>query len=200
MTLDCELPAYIGRRQPPLPVSGVMQIPMGSRVTVRAGAANKDLVRVQVGTLVDDRSAPLQTCSDGSDLAADHRGFSYALPPLMKDTTLLFTLTDTDGIEPRAGAAGVGALARPAAANGRATGRHRHGHHAAGPNAGRRPDHRRLRHRPGVVRARGRPAETGPPHDRRVPDRPRITPRISTRRRGAGGARVGLEAGPEAAW
>ena len=36
MTLDCELPAYIGRKQPPLPVTGVMQIPMGSRVTVRA--------------------------------------------------------------------------------------------------------------------------------------------------------------------
>ena len=29
MTLDCELPAYIGRRQPPMPVSGVMQIPDG---------------------------------------------------------------------------------------------------------------------------------------------------------------------------
>ena len=102
MTLDCELPAYIGRRQPPLPVSGVMQIPMGSRVTVRAGAANKDLVRVQVNAVVDDRSCRrrLQTAQEAM-LAADRRGFSYALPPLMKDTTLLFTLTDTDGIKGR---------------------------------------------------------------------------------------------------
>ena len=34
-------------------------------------------------------------------MAADRRGFSYALPPLVKDTTLLFTLTDTDGIKGR---------------------------------------------------------------------------------------------------
>ena len=39
MTLDCELPAYIGRKEPPLPVSGVMQIPAGSRVTVRAAVS-----------------------------------------------------------------------------------------------------------------------------------------------------------------
>jgi hypothetical protein len=35
------------------------------------------------------------------ELAADRRGFSCALEPLMTDTTLLFTLTDTDGIESR---------------------------------------------------------------------------------------------------
>jgi hypothetical protein len=100
MTLDCELPAYIGRREPPLPVSGVMQIPAGSRVTVRAAAANKDLVQVRVHGVVDDRPVPPRVLK-GSDLAADHRGFSYALGPLLKDTTLLFTLTDSDGIRGR---------------------------------------------------------------------------------------------------
>ncbi len=100
MTLDCELPAYIGRKEPPLPVSGVMQIPAGSRVTVRAAAANKDLVQVQVNGIVDDRPAPPKVLK-GSDLTADRRGFSYALGPLLKDTTLLFTLTDADGIRGR---------------------------------------------------------------------------------------------------
>jgi hypothetical protein len=100
MVLDCDLPAYIGRKEPPLPVSGVMQIPAGSRVTVRAAAANKDLVQVQVSGIVDDRPAPPKVLR-GSDLTADRRGFSYALGPLLKDTTLLFTLTDADGIRGR---------------------------------------------------------------------------------------------------
>jgi hypothetical protein len=100
MVLDCDLPAYIGRKESPLPVSGVMQIPAGSRVTVRAAAANKDLVQVQVSGIVDDRPAPPKVLR-GSDLTADRRGFSYALGPLLKDTTLLFTLTDADGIRGR---------------------------------------------------------------------------------------------------
>ncbi len=100
MTLDCELPAYIGRKEPPLPVSGVMQLPAGSRVTVHAAAANKDLVEIQVNGIVDDRPAPLKVLK-GSDLTADRRGFPYALGPLLKDTTLLFTLTDSDGIRGR---------------------------------------------------------------------------------------------------
>ena len=47
MTLDCDLPAYIGRPPRRLPVTGVMQVPMGSRVTVHA-AVNKDLLGVHV--------------------------------------------------------------------------------------------------------------------------------------------------------
>ena len=76
MMLECELPAYIGVKKPPLPVTGVMQIPMGSRVTVRAGEASKELVRVQIGGSVEDRPMPV-TVLEQSDLAADHRGFSY---------------------------------------------------------------------------------------------------------------------------
>ncbi len=100
MTLDCELPAYIGRKQEPLPVTGVMQIPMGSRVTLRASAANKEIVHVQLSSLIGDRPVPAVMLDD-RDLAADHRGFSYKQAPLLKDTTLLFTLTDTDGIKSR---------------------------------------------------------------------------------------------------
>ena len=100
MTLECELPAYIGRKQPPLPVTGVMQIPMGSRVTVHAGQANKDSWACRSNSVVGDRPGRRKALGE-RELAADRRGFSYALEPLMADTTLLFTLTDTDGIQSR---------------------------------------------------------------------------------------------------
>jgi hypothetical protein len=91
------LPAYIGRKQPPLPVTGVMQVPMGSRLTVVATEANKELVRVEVGTVTGDRPEALKVLT-ADQLASDRRGFTYRLGPLMSDTTLLFSLTDTDGI------------------------------------------------------------------------------------------------------
>lgn len=100
MTLDCQLPAYIHRRQPPLPVTGVMQIPLGSRVTVRAEEANKELVRVQVDTVVADRPETTEVL-ETDKLYADHRGFSHTVERLDDNTTLLFTLTDTDGITGR---------------------------------------------------------------------------------------------------
>ena len=100
MTLDCELPAYIRRRQPPLPVTGVMQIPMGSRVTVHAEEANKELVRVRVDKVVADRSETTEVL-ETDKLNADHRGFSHTLERLDDNTTLLFTLTDVDGITGR---------------------------------------------------------------------------------------------------
>jgi hypothetical protein len=105
MTLECELPDYIGRPKRMLPVSGVMQIPMGSRITVHAEDANKDLARVEVGTVVEGhgggRAGVAANASEKlqeARLAEDRRGFTFELEPLAKDTTLLFTLTDTDGI------------------------------------------------------------------------------------------------------
>jgi hypothetical protein len=100
MTLECQLPAYTRRRRLVLPVSGVMQVPMGSRVTVRAAEANKDLVGVQLTSIVGDRPGPAQTLAERS-LTADRRGFSCSLPPLVADTTLLLTLLDADGIKNR---------------------------------------------------------------------------------------------------
>ena len=38
---------------------------------------------------------------EGKDLSADRRGFNYTLESLDKDTTLLFTLLDSDGIKSR---------------------------------------------------------------------------------------------------
>lgn len=102
MTLECELPAYIGRRRTTLPVTGVMQIPMGSRVKVHAAGANKELVGVQVAGIVGDKTLPPRMLDAGKgEIAEDRRGFSCKLEPLLADTTLLFTLTDTDGITSR---------------------------------------------------------------------------------------------------
>ncbi len=81
-------------------MTGVMQIPMGSLVTVRAGGANKELVRVQISSIVGDRAEPAQVL-EAKALAANRRGFSYKLPPLLKDSTLQFTLTDVNGIKSR---------------------------------------------------------------------------------------------------
>ncbi|MGB7736979.1 MAG: hypothetical protein WBL72_25115 [Thermoguttaceae bacterium] len=100
MTVKCELPGYIGRKLPPQPVTGVMQIPMGSRMTVLAAQANKEIVSVRVNSVVGDRVGPARSL-DERELAADRRGFSCKLEPLITDTTLLFTLTDSDGIESR---------------------------------------------------------------------------------------------------
>ncbi len=99
MTLDCQLPAYIGRKQSHLPVSGVMQIPAGSRVIVQA-LANKELDRIEVSRVANDRRTPLRTIAR-SELAPDQRGFIYDLGVLATDTTLLLSLTDTDGITSR---------------------------------------------------------------------------------------------------
>ncbi len=99
-TLDCRLPAYIRRRQPPMPVTGVMQIPVGSRVTVRAEEANKELVRVEIGKVVADKAETTEVL-DASRLNPDHRGFTYTLDRLDDNTTLLITLADVDGIQSR---------------------------------------------------------------------------------------------------
>ncbi len=47
MLLDCRLPNYMDRPLRTLPVTGVVQLPVGTQITVRA-KANKDLVKVQV--------------------------------------------------------------------------------------------------------------------------------------------------------
>lgn len=99
MSLECELPAYIGRTQPPLPVSGVMQVPMGAKITVHA-LANKALARVKVDTMIEDQPGPSEELADDA-FAEDRRGFRYAMQPLTKNTTLLFTLTDSDHIRSR---------------------------------------------------------------------------------------------------
>jgi len=98
MILDCQYPKYMDRPARAFPFAGVMQFPVGSRITLRA-RANKDLVRVTVDSAFESPPQPAQVVrpEDPSDL----RSFRYALGPLRKDATLLLSLHDADGIKSR---------------------------------------------------------------------------------------------------
>lgn len=99
MDIECEYPAYTGRKATRNPASGSVSLPRGSRVVVHA-AANKDLVRVQVDRTVGDQ-AGLPEWIDFSADSTDRRHFRYAVDALDKETTLLFSLSDADGIKTR---------------------------------------------------------------------------------------------------
>jgi hypothetical protein len=99
-TLDCEFPAYTGRERRRLPVTGVMPIPQGTRVTVHA-LANKPLDRVQIDRAADDAKAGTPIVLAAKQLSTDRRQFDCPLGSLDKDTTLLVTLFDADGIKSR---------------------------------------------------------------------------------------------------
>jgi hypothetical protein len=98
MQLDCEYPAYIGRAAGTVPASGIVQLPMGTKVTIRC-EANKDLVEIPVAIVRQDQTTPLTTITFPSN--GDRRHFELSLPELMEDTTLLFDLHDADEIHSR---------------------------------------------------------------------------------------------------
>jgi len=94
MDLHLTLPEYTGRPERELPVTGVMQIPEGTEVTVLA-RANKELTGVKVDV---EGSSGSQEVIGADQLAADRMGFELTVPSLRDDTVLSFTLSDTDGI------------------------------------------------------------------------------------------------------
>jgi hypothetical protein len=98
MTLDCRFPAYT--RFPPrqMPVSGAMQLPEGTQVTILA-RANKDLASVQIESALEEQPSPPQIIE--LPKSGDRREFQHTVAPLDKDLTLLFTLLDDDGIRSR---------------------------------------------------------------------------------------------------
>ncbi|HKD38464.1 MAG TPA: hypothetical protein VKB78_16740, partial [Pirellulales bacterium] len=95
MTLHCKYPDYMRRAPNDLPVTGTMQIPQGTKVTVLA-KANKDLVEVPVSMLVGDKTQPSERIRLTD--ARDRRHFSYEIKELDDDQILYFTLVDVDGI------------------------------------------------------------------------------------------------------
>ncbi|HEY4310462.1 MAG TPA: hypothetical protein VGN12_13500 [Pirellulales bacterium] len=98
-TLFCEYPAYMKRSPRELRVTGSMQVPLGTKIAVR-GRANKDLVNARLDYSQDGTNVVSKTVSlpmTGGDL----RTFAFPLPELTGDTTLSFTLLDTDGIQNR---------------------------------------------------------------------------------------------------
>lgn len=98
MLLDCRYPAYTGRSQRTLPVTGVMQIPMGSDVTIRA-TTNKPLDHMLVESALDESPESAQRLVPAPN--TDGRQFQFSIPKFSADATLLFTLFDTDGIRSR---------------------------------------------------------------------------------------------------
>lgn len=98
MALECRFPSYMDRPPRTLPVSGVMQIPAGTQVTLHA-RSNKDLVEVAVQSALDDPPQPPQRIAVAA--GADRRAFTWELGVLTADQTLLFSLLDTDGIKSR---------------------------------------------------------------------------------------------------
>ena len=104
-TLVCEYPAYMNRSPREIRVTGSMQIPLGTKITVRA-KANKDLVPRQLEYPIDEKATHTETVNlpmAGEDL----RAFEFTLPELATDATLSFTLYDTDGIHNRKPFCGV---------------------------------------------------------------------------------------------
>ena len=118
--LDCEFPPYTGRVSRQLPVTGVVQLPRGTRVTVRA-TATKPLVEAQVtgigpaGTAATETpqnssadpnlaaaaeavSAPSQSIAPAAD---NPRRLVFDAGVLDTNQTVTVTLRDTDGIESR---------------------------------------------------------------------------------------------------
>ncbi len=90
--LYCRYPAYMGRLPRTLPAVGVMQIPRGTDVTLLA-KSNKDLVSVQLDSGQEEPRHAVQITHP--------REFQYRIASLSEDRTLLFTVTDTDGIKSR---------------------------------------------------------------------------------------------------
>ncbi|MBX3412087.1 MAG: hypothetical protein KF708_05160 [Pirellulales bacterium] len=103
MSLDCVFPAYTHRPPRVLPVTGVMQIPRGTEIVVRA-RANKPLVRVTVEEPVagdpSTGGAGLLARDVGVD-RDDPRAFAFPLGRLDSNRTLMVTLDDQDGIRSR---------------------------------------------------------------------------------------------------
>lgn len=101
MTLDSTYPPYMGRAPRSLAVTGAMQIPRGTQLTIRA-KANKDLVQVRVFDPDEGEPIVLDLADAEQGEAApkaNPRQFELPLPALMADRLLLFALRDADGIE-----------------------------------------------------------------------------------------------------
>jgi hypothetical protein len=98
MTLHCEYPTYMRLAPRDLPVSGIMPVPFGTRITVRA-QANKDLREAQIDEVLDG-AAPT-THKLRVDSGKNSRQFEFTIEKLTADATLLVTLFDTDGIRSR---------------------------------------------------------------------------------------------------
>lgn len=94
LSLACEYPAYMKRAPAEVPVTGVMPLPIGTRIKVEA-QATKDLRQAQIDYLADDAPESRKFALDG------RRDFDFTIDRLASDRTLSFSLLDTDGVTNR---------------------------------------------------------------------------------------------------
>ena len=94
LSLNCEYPAYMKRAPADVPVTGVMPLPVGTRIKVEA-SATKDLRQAQIDYLADDAPQSRKFALDG------RRDFDFTIDRLASDQTLSFALLDADGVTNR---------------------------------------------------------------------------------------------------
>lgn len=95
LMLHCTFPKYLRRPRAILPVSGTVQLPLGTQIALEA-SSNKNLSRATVDLLCEGRSPATRRPKINQ---AHPRRFSLSLESLQADTVLSFTLLDTDGID-----------------------------------------------------------------------------------------------------
>jgi len=100
LTLHCEYPTYMEREPRDIPAAGAMQVPRGTQVTILA-EANKPLVGVQIDDVADENTPVTHQLDLTQNNTPPQTNFRFALQPLERDKTLLFTLRDADGIRSR---------------------------------------------------------------------------------------------------
>lgn len=95
MRLQCEYPEYTGRLPAEVPATGVVPLPVGTRVIIKS-RATKALREARIEFPRGDEGRVTKTIElDGS------REFDFTLEQLDTDTTLSFQLLDTDGVRNR---------------------------------------------------------------------------------------------------
>jgi hypothetical protein len=99
IALEHHYPDYMGRPPQTKPVAGAMPVPLGTRLVVHA-RANKPLRSVTID-YPGQKTPPGPRRLEGDALGAEATEVALPLEPLRQDTTLLFTLTDADGIKSR---------------------------------------------------------------------------------------------------
>ena len=94
MWLDLVYPKYTAIAPRTVPVTGLVQVPVGTHVTVRA-KANKALARVTIESAFERMAQPAEVVEPADTSHAEF--FQYTLGALGKDKSLQFTLLDADG-------------------------------------------------------------------------------------------------------
>jgi hypothetical protein len=94
--VSCVYPNYMNRSPEDRPVTGVMQLPYGTKVTYRA-QSTKDLLHVRIDERRGTGERFVHEAAMSEDLS-NTRQVEFDLGELREERTLLFQVADTDGI------------------------------------------------------------------------------------------------------